>query len=291
MDLSTKYLGLTLPHPIVPSAAQPLTKDLDAMKRLEDAGAPAIVVHSLFEEQIEVEAENLGHYLEHGAESYAEALSYYPRQEEYVLGPDAYVDHIRQAIEVNPKELSLYRNLMAMRLRANDVPGAHAVIEQAIAAIGRTPALLVMQASVHEAHGKPEAAIALYEETLKTAPNAQVAANNLAMLLVEHRGDDENLARAETLARTLDKRQPAFLDTLGWVLFKRGALDESIEVLGEAVSKAPRAQEFRYHLAMGLLKKGETERARNELREALKGEPKYRGVEEAKSVLADLEKS
>ncbi len=99
MDLSTKYLGLDLPHPIVPSAAQPLTKDLDSMKRLEDAGAPAIVVHSLFEEQIEVEAENLGHFLEHGAESQAEAMSYYPAHEEYILGPDAYVEHIRKAKE------------------------------------------------------------------------------------------------------------------------------------------------------------------------------------------------
>jgi len=99
MDLSTNYLGLTLPHPIVPSAAQPLTKDLDSLKRLEDGGAAAVVIHSLFEEQIEVEASNLGHYLEHGAESYAEALSYYPSHDEYVLGPDAYLDHIRSAKE------------------------------------------------------------------------------------------------------------------------------------------------------------------------------------------------
>jgi dihydroorotate dehydrogenase (fumarate) len=99
MDLTTKYLGLTLPHPIVPSAAQPLTKDLDSLKRLEDGGAPAVVIHSLFEEQIEVEAENLGHYLEHGAESYAEAISYYPSHDEYVLGPTKYLDHIQSAKE------------------------------------------------------------------------------------------------------------------------------------------------------------------------------------------------
>jgi dihydroorotate dehydrogenase (fumarate) len=99
MDLSTKYLGIELPHPIVPSAAQPLTKDLDSLKRLEDGGAAAVVIHSLFEEQIEVEADNLGHYLEHGARSYAEALTYYPAHEEYILGPDAYVEHIRQAKE------------------------------------------------------------------------------------------------------------------------------------------------------------------------------------------------
>jgi dihydroorotate dehydrogenase (fumarate) len=99
MDLSTKYLGIELPHPIVPSAAQPLTKDLDSVKRLEDGGAAAVVVHSLFEEQIKIEAANLGHFLEHGAESFAEALSYYPEHDEYVLGPDAYLEHIRSAKE------------------------------------------------------------------------------------------------------------------------------------------------------------------------------------------------
>ncbi len=99
MDLTTKYLGLTLPHPIVPSAAQPLTKDLDSLKRLEDGGAAAVVIHSLFEEQIRTEASNLEHYLDHGTESYAEALSYFPAAEEYVLGPEEYLAHIQKARE------------------------------------------------------------------------------------------------------------------------------------------------------------------------------------------------
>ncbi len=99
MDLTTKYLGLTLPHPIVPSAAQPLSKDLDSLKRLEDGGAAAVVIYSLFEEQIRTEADNLEHFLEHGTESYAEALSYFPTAEQYISGPEEYLAHIQKAKE------------------------------------------------------------------------------------------------------------------------------------------------------------------------------------------------
>jgi dihydroorotate dehydrogenase (fumarate) len=99
MDLTTKYLGLTLPHPIVPSAAQPLTKDLDSLKRLEDGGAAAVVIHSLFEEQIRTEASNLEHFLDHGTESYAEALSYFPAADEFIYGPEEHLAHIQKAKE------------------------------------------------------------------------------------------------------------------------------------------------------------------------------------------------
>ena len=99
MDLSTTYLGIELPHPVMPSASQPLTRDLDSVKRLEDGGAAAVVLHSLFEEQIRTEASNLEHFLEHGTEAYAEALSYFPAQETYVLGPDEYIDHVRACKE------------------------------------------------------------------------------------------------------------------------------------------------------------------------------------------------
>ena len=73
--------------------------DLSSVKRLEDGGAAAVVLHSLFEEQIRTEASNLEHFLEHGTEAYAEALSYFPAQETYVLGPDEYIDHVRACKE------------------------------------------------------------------------------------------------------------------------------------------------------------------------------------------------
>jgi len=98
MDLSTTYLGLKLKNPIVPSAS-PLSHTLDSMKRLEDAGAAAIVMYSLFEEQIAHEAAELDHYLSYGTETYAEALTYFPEPQEFHLGPDEYVNLLRKAKE------------------------------------------------------------------------------------------------------------------------------------------------------------------------------------------------
>jgi dihydroorotate dehydrogenase (fumarate) len=96
MDLKTQYLGLSLKNPLVPSAS-PLSRSLDGIKRMEDAGAAAVVMYSLFEEQINQESHQLDHYLTYGAETFAEALSYYPDLESYNVGPDEYLDLIRQA--------------------------------------------------------------------------------------------------------------------------------------------------------------------------------------------------
>jgi len=96
MDLSTTYMGMKLKNPIVPSAS-PLTEKLDNIKRLEDAGASAVVMHSLFEEQINQESQILDHYLSYGTESYAEALQYFPEAHEYKVGPDEYLNLIQQA--------------------------------------------------------------------------------------------------------------------------------------------------------------------------------------------------
>lgn len=96
MDLTTTYLGKTLKNPLVASAS-PLSRRLDNIRRLEDAGAAAVVLFSLFEEEILHESRELDHYLTYGAESYAEAVSYFPQPEEFYLGPEAYLEHIRQA--------------------------------------------------------------------------------------------------------------------------------------------------------------------------------------------------
>jgi dihydroorotate dehydrogenase (fumarate) len=98
VDLTTTFMGLELKNPIAPSAS-PLSADLDTVKRMADAGAAAITLHSLFEEQIEFEAEALTHFLEHGTEQFAEALTYFPPMHEYRRQPDDYVEHIRRCKE------------------------------------------------------------------------------------------------------------------------------------------------------------------------------------------------
>jgi dihydroorotate dehydrogenase (fumarate) len=96
IDLATSYLGLKLKNPLVHSAS-PLSENVDTMKRIEDAGSSAIVMHSLFEEQITHESRQLDHYLSYGTESQAEARSYFPEANSYRVGPDGYLEKIRLA--------------------------------------------------------------------------------------------------------------------------------------------------------------------------------------------------
>ncbi|MGA2982215.1 MAG: dihydroorotate dehydrogenase-like protein [Terriglobia bacterium] len=96
IDLTTKYMGMTLKNPLVVSAS-PLSQDLGNIRRMEDAGASAVVLPSLFEEQILVESNTLDRFLSQGTESFAESLTYMPNMPGYNLGPDDYLEHLRRA--------------------------------------------------------------------------------------------------------------------------------------------------------------------------------------------------
>lgn len=96
MDLTTTYMGLKLKSPLV-AAASPLSYSLDSIKRLEDAGAAAVVMYSLFEEQINHEQQELFYYTTQGTDSFAEALNYFPPADDFNLGPEEYLELIRAA--------------------------------------------------------------------------------------------------------------------------------------------------------------------------------------------------
>jgi len=96
MDLSTTYLGIKLKNPLV-AGAGPLSRDLDTLRHMEDAGISAAVLDSLFEEQIRHDEGELDHYLTHGTESFAEALSYFPAAAEFKKGPEEYLEYIAKA--------------------------------------------------------------------------------------------------------------------------------------------------------------------------------------------------
>lgn len=101
-DLTTTYLGLQLKNPLVASAS-PLSKKVDTVRRIEDAGAAALVMYSLFEEQITHDSYELDNYLERGAHSYAEAMSYFPDLDYHNLGTEPYLEHlhkIKQAVSI-----------------------------------------------------------------------------------------------------------------------------------------------------------------------------------------------
>jgi dihydroorotate dehydrogenase (fumarate) len=96
IDLSTTYLGLKLSSPLVVSAS-PLSRDVDGIQRLESAGASAVVLYSLFEEQLRQEEMDLDYHLNAGTESFAESLTYFPQASEFHTGPEGYLKHIRKA--------------------------------------------------------------------------------------------------------------------------------------------------------------------------------------------------
>jgi len=96
IDLSTTYMGLKLQNPLVVSPS-PLCEKVDNIKKMEDAGAAAVVLHSLFEEQINFESNELDRFLMHGKESFAESFSYFPNLDYFNVGPDEYLDLISKA--------------------------------------------------------------------------------------------------------------------------------------------------------------------------------------------------
>ena len=97
IDLSTKYLGLNLRSPLVVSAS-PLSRDVEGICRLEEAGASAVVLYSLFEEQLRQEESDLDYHLAVGTESFAESLTYFPQASEFHTGPEGYLNHIGRGV-------------------------------------------------------------------------------------------------------------------------------------------------------------------------------------------------
>jgi dihydroorotate dehydrogenase (fumarate) len=98
MDLTTNYLGMALKNPIVASSS-PLSHSVDSIRRLEDTGAAAVVMYSLFEEQIGFDSYYIDYHLTQGTDSYAESISYFPDMQSYNVGPDEYMNLIRRAKE------------------------------------------------------------------------------------------------------------------------------------------------------------------------------------------------
>ena len=98
MNLTTRYMGLTLKNPVVASAS-PLSQRLDTIRQLEDNGAAAVVMFSLFEEQIQHELAAMEHFMAFGTESFGEALSYFPAVDDFDVGPTQYLELVRKASE------------------------------------------------------------------------------------------------------------------------------------------------------------------------------------------------
>ena len=211
---------------------------------------------------------------------------------ELKLGAKKFADaqkSFEAAIVINPKWPILYRNLASAKLAQKDEAGAIKAMEDGIQATEGSALLVTGLAGYLEKTGKLDEAIAQYEKILKEAPNADLARNNLAMLLIEYKNDEASKARALELTKGFDASpNPAFLDTAGWVAYKTGANEHAIELLEKAVKAAPDAAIMHYHLGMAYLKGGNEVQAKDHLKQATEGNVEYKGLDEAKDAYKKL---
>jgi tetratricopeptide (TPR) repeat protein len=154
------------------------------------------------------------------------------------------------AITLAPRSWVAYRDLARVRLAANDTNGAIEEYQTALQVAPAQPRLVTELAALYEKQGRVDDAIARYDALLKADPDAQqLAANNLAMLLVTYKSDRASLDRARTLTARFDLSDNAsFLDTTGWVHFKRREYRDAVAVLERAADRSPDSKVIRDHL-------------------------------------------
>lgn len=195
-----------------------------------------------------------------------------------------------KASALEPNAWLPHRNLAQVRLAAGDVHGAIAEYETALKLSPAEPRIVIELTSVYEKQGRVDDAIARYDGLYAANPESrQLAANNLAMLLVTYRTDQASLDRAQRLtAEFASSENGSLLDTNGWVRFKRREYQEAAAVLERAAARAPDSRIIRYHLGMAEFQLGQRDRARSNLESALAGSAVFSGSEEARTVLASL---
>ncbi|MDU9006140.1 tetratricopeptide repeat protein [Sedimentitalea todarodis] len=171
-------------------------------------------------------------------------------------------EQFRALVAENPKYANVWIALYRMKQQAGDLDGANGVLEEALAELPTNGTLLWAKAGEYERAGDLDAAIEIYETMYAVNSDSLIVANNLASLLATHRGDDESLQRAYTVARRLrDSNVPAFQDTYGWITHRRGSYEAAQDHLRAAAQGLPRDVTVQYHLAANLAALDLTEEA------------------------------
>ncbi len=195
-----------------------------------------------------------------------------------------------QAIARSPSWWVPYEDLAHAELGRNRPEAAVAAYQGGLQATQSAPPLVLRLGTLFEQLGRLDQAIGLYEDWLKREPGSAVASNNLAMLLLTHKAaEPASLDRALELARRLEKStQPEFIDTVGWVHYRRGEYAPAVDALQRAVAAAPQAAVFRAHLGLAQFRAGQRDAARDNLQRALAISADYPEATEARAALAQL---
>ncbi|HEV2700511.1 MAG TPA: tetratricopeptide repeat protein [Steroidobacteraceae bacterium] len=193
------------------------------------------------------------------------------------------------AIVNDPKWWRPHRNLALVKFAGGDLPGAIDAYQDGLKLAPTEVTLLNDLGSLYQRVGRIDDAQKLYDGWIARDPKSQVAANNLAMLLVSYHTDKTSLDRAQALtAGFANARSGDLLDTAGWVQFKRGDYTQALPVLQRAAELMPQSHEVHYHLGMAELRSGQADRARTDLETAVAGSSRFFGEEDARAALASL---
>jgi tetratricopeptide (TPR) repeat protein len=198
----------------------------------------------------------------------------------------AAADAYQRAIQADPRSAASYQGLSNVRLRSGDLAGAISALEAGEKAVPQDLILPMTRAETLVGAHRVDEAIALYETLMKAHPEEDAVANNLAFLLADNRTDPASLERALAVSsRFVHTRNPQYLDSLGWVRYRRGEYAQAVTVLEQAVALSGGKALHQMHLGLALVKSGNAERGKDLLRRAVKDQADLPQLAEARVAL------
>lgn len=202
----------------------------------------------------------------------------------------AAVAHLETAAHVNPTWTTPWADLARVRYAQQQMGEGDAALRNGLEASPENEQLRLMLAMSLTVQHRYDDAITQYETVLRHAPTSIMAANNLAAVLVDHRGDSSSLERALTLSKGFEsqKANPYLLDTLGWAHHKLSHPVDAMRILKQATSLASEHPILNYHLGAAYAKAGQHAEAAEHLKKAIEFRGSFEGLDEAKTLLTEI---
>ncbi len=197
----------------------------------------------------------------------------------------------RKTIQTKSDFRTPYVRLASTYAMEQDTDEMIKIYESGLKALPDDPVFITGLAGIYEQTGKVDRAISFYEKIIAREPKNVLVANNLAMLYVDNIDSEESLNKAQDLIKILvDAKNPAFLDTIGWVRYKSGDYVSAISLLEDATSKAPKEPVLQYHLGMAYFKQGKImSMAKKHLELAINSSQNFKGKDEAQAALKSIQ--